>query len=389
MASDDKARTELDADRSALERLRSLTCYKWTYYDPDVLPTWVADMDLPPAPVIVEAVRALVDRGDFGYNGAAASRLPDAFADWQERRHGWSPDVCDVRVFCDVMQAVDVALWLHTAPGDGVVIFTPVYPPFLGTVSKSGRRIVDCPLTEDGWRLEPERLASVIDEGTKAILLCNPHNPTGRMFSREELTAIAEAAQRHDLLVISDEIWSDLTHPGATHVPFPTLGDDAAQRTVTISAASKAFNVAGLHCAAAHIGHPGVAEALRQLPSHVLGAVGSPGAEASLAAWTRGEQWLDETRAFLTAQRDHVASRLAAEAPQVRSSVPEATYLAWLDFREAGLGDDPAAVLLERARVALSKGLDFGPGGAGFARLNFATTRGILDEILDRIVAAL
>ena len=388
MTRDDDNKTWEPMLGADMDRLRSLTCIKWSRYDDDVIPAWVADMDLAPAPVAVEAVRALTDCGDFGYNFAAAARLPEVFSAWQERHHGWRPDSERVRVFCDVMQAVETAVWLHTEPGDGVVLFTPVYFPFFPAVTSTGRRIVDCPLDPNGWRLDPGLLASVIDPTTRAILLCNPHNPTGRVFDAEELSAIAEVAERHDLLVISDEIWGDLTHPGAKHVPIASLGEDIAARTVTISAASKAFNIAGLHCAVAHIGHAGVAEGLAALPRHLLGAVGSPGAEATAAAWTAGEPWLGTVRTHLTEQRDHLAARLAKELPGVGFAVPEATYLAWLDFRELGLGDRPEELILERGRVALSAGLDFGAEGAGFARLNFATSREILDEIVDRIVLA-
>jgi cystathionine beta-lyase len=372
-----------------LRRLRSLTGMKWAWHDSDVLCAWVADMDLPPAPVAVEAVRALVERGDFGYNFAAARQLPEAFSAWEERHHGWRPDVARLRLFCDVMQAVDVALWTATEPSDGVIVFTPIYPPFLTSAAAAGRRLIDCPLDPSGWRLDTDALADAAAQShARAILLCNPHNPTGRAFTREELSAIAETAERHDLLIIADEIWADIVHPGATHVPIASLAETIAARTVTISAASKAFNLAGLRCAVAHLGDAGVHAAVKALPGHVLGAVGTPGAEASLAAWTLGEEWLAETRVHLTEMRDHVAARLAAELPDVRHAVPEATYLAWLDFSAYGLGDDPAKVLLDEGRVALSAGLDFGERGAGFARLNFATTRPILDAVLDRIVAA-
>jgi cystathionine beta-lyase len=374
-----------DAD---VERLRSLTCIKWTHFDDDVIPAWVADMDIATAPPVVDAVRNLALQADFGYNFAAQAKLPEAFAAWEERNHGWRPRVSQLRVFCDVLQAVESALWLHTEPGDGVVLFTPVYHPFYPAVTSTGRRVVDCPLDPDGWRLDPERLEAAIDPSTKVILLCNPHNPTGHVLDAEELAAIAEVAERHDLLVISDEIWGDLVHPGAKHIPIASLSDEIAARTVTVSAASKAFTIAGLHCAIAHVGHAGIEDAYKNLPRHFLGAVGSPGAAATLAAWTEGEPWLAEVREHLTRQRDHLAARLSAELPAVRFDVPDATYLAWLDMRELGLGDDPAKAILERGRVALSAGKDFGQAGAGFARLNFATSREILDEIVDRIVSA-
>lgn len=369
-----------------LARLRSLTCAKWTFFDDDVLAAWVADMDFEPAPEIVDALRALVDRADFGYNFSAFSGLKDAFIDWQSRRHGWEPDPKGVRVWCDVVQAVEAALWLGTEPGDGVVLFTPVYPPFFGAVESSGRRVIDCPLDPADWSLDPERLAAAIDERTTAILLCNPHNPTGRTFSAAELDAIASVAERHDLLVISDEIWADIVHPEGKHIPFGSLDRPAAERSVVVTAASKAFNLAGLRCAIGHVADKQVAEGLAKLPSHLLGAVGSPGAEATLAAWTRAEPWLDATVAFLTQQRDHVAQRLAAELPAARMVVPEATYLAWIDLSGADGGDEPADVLLERGRVALSKGTDFGIHGRGFVRLNFATSREILDAVIDRVV---
>jgi cysteine-S-conjugate beta-lyase len=379
------AREPLSAD---LHRLRSLTSIKWTMHDAGVLPAWVADMDLPPAPAVVAAVERLAARGDFGYNFDAACRLADAYAAWQERRHGWCPDTERLRLFCDVMQAVQTALWLATEPGDGVVIFTPIYPPFLSSVTSTGRRVIDCPLEPPRWRLDPDLLEAVIDERTRVILLCSPHNPTGRVFTAGELEAVARVAARHDLLVISDEIWGDLTHRDTPFRPFASLGEEAASRTVTVGAASKAFNIAGLRCAIAHIGDDRIAAGLAALPDHLLGAVGSPGAEATLAAWTQGEDWLERTRDHLTAQRDHLASRLSDELPEVRFALAEATYLAWLDFRPCALGDDPARWFLEHARVALSAGPDFGPHGAGFARLNFATSRELLDEIVDRMVRA-
>jgi len=386
---------------SELERLRSQTCVKWNHFPDDVIPAWVADMDLPPAPVVVDAVQRLLDCGDLGYNFAAASRIPTAFVERQERKFGWSPkververefawqpEVTGVRLFCDVMQAVETTLWLHTEPGEGVVLLTPVYHPFYHAIEATGCRLVDVPLDPGTWGIDADRLAAAIDDTTRVLLLCSPHNPTGRSFSRDELAAVARIAEERDLLVISDEIWSDLTFTGSAHVPFASVSPEAEARTVTVTAASKAFNLAGLRCAVAHFGHKQIAEKIDALPGHVLGAVGTPGAEATLAAWTLGDDWLAQTLAHLESNRDHLASRLAAELPEVAYSPGAATYLAWLDFSALDLGEDPAAVLLEKARVALSRGLDFGSAGAGFARLNFATSRALLDEIVDRIVAA-
>jgi cystathionine beta-lyase len=294
-----------------------------------------------------------------------------------------------VRVFCDVLQAVDLALWLGTVPGDGVVLLTPVYPPFFRCITGIGRRVVDCPLDPDGWRIDADRLEACIDETTTALLICSPHNPTGRVFTREELMAVAEVAERHDLLVISDEIWADLVFSGSRHIPFASLSGAAEARTVTATAASKSFNMAGLRCAVAHIGVSEIERRIAELPGHLLGAVGSPGAVATHAAWTEGGPWLEGTVAFLEAQRNHLMERLASELPKAAVTTPEATYLAWLDLRAYGLGDDPAAWLLENARVALGSGPDFGEHGSGFVRVNFATTQAVLEEAIDRLVAVL
>jgi cystathionine beta-lyase len=371
-------------DPAQLTQLRGV---KWSSHDADVLAAWVADMDLRPPRVVTDALSDLVARGDLGYNFHAIERLPEAFTTWQEEGHGWRPDPASIRVFCDVLHAIDTVVWLHTEPGDGIILLTPVYPPFLAAVHGAGRRLVDVPLDPGGWRLDPERLRAAVDDRTRVILVCNPHNPTGRVFGDDELAAIGQVAVEHDLVVISDEVWADLLHPGAVHRPLATVSDEVAARTVTLSSASKTFNLAGLRCAVAHLGHRRVAESIESLPTHLLGAVGSPGAEATLAAWTAGRPWLADLRAHLTARRDQVAAALAAELPEVGFSPPQATYLAWLDLRPLGLGEDPAARLLSRARVGLSSGTDFGPGGAGWVRLNFATSEQLLDEVLDRIIA--
>lgn len=369
------------------QELRKLTGVKWAKYGPDVLPAWVADMDLRPPDFAVQAVQQIADRADFGYNFAASANLPELFSAWQERHHGWEPDPGHVIVFNDVLHAIEVTIGLHTSPGSGIVLLTPIYPPFLRSLDGCRRALVDVPLDAGTWRLNRDRLRSAVNEETEAILLCSPHNPTGRVFDAEEREAIAEVVVEHDLVLISDEVWADLTHPGHKHVPMATVSSDLSARTVTISSASKTFSLAGLRCAAAHAG-----ERLRsnfdELSAHYLGAVSSPGAEASAACWSQGDQWAEALRSFLTERRDQVLTRVAADLPGVKVHSPEATYLAWLDFSGTDFGPNPSRRLLEQGKVALSPGPDFGVHGQGFARMNFATSPQLVDEILDRIVDA-
>ncbi len=384
-----QARGEAEPRERSLNELRALDGIKWSRYEAPVIAAWVADMDLAPPAFVAEALSGFAAGGDYGYNFAAVRQLPAVFSDWQRKHHGWTPDETRVRTFCDVLHAIDVALWLHTDPGDGIVLLTPVYPPFITAVKSVGRRIIDVPLQPaDGWRLDAERLESAIDERTRVLLLCHPHNPTGRVFDAAERAAIARIVVEHDLLLISDEVWADLTHPGAAHRPM-ALEAGLTGRTLTVSSASKAFNLAGLRCAVAHVDHAGLAQQLEELPGHFLGAVSTPGAVASLTAWTEGEAWLDRTRAYLTARRDQLVDRLAVEAPEIGLSIPEATYLAWLDLRRFDLQPEPARHLLDTAALALNPGTDFGPDGAGYVRLNFATSAAILDEIIDRLVHSL
>jgi cystathionine beta-lyase len=365
-------------------RCRSRAGVKWSKYGPDVLPAWVADMDFDPPVAVLEALRGHADRGDLGY-GPFSSDLAGHYADWQERHHGWRPDTERIRPFTSALHALEVALWNSTEPGDGVVVFTPIYYPFLDAIAASGRRRVDVPLEPGDWTIRADHLAGAIDDGTRVVLFCNPHNPTGRVFDDAEVSAVAEVADRHDLLVITDEIWGDLLHPGAVHRPLALRDERFRGRLVTLGSASKTFNLAGLRTAVAHVDHPGLLDALGAMPSHLQGSPGTLGIVGTITAWTECDDWLAAVRRTITARRDHLAKRLAVDVPSVSFAPPEATYLGWLDFRATGLGDDPAEVLLDRARVALSSGPKFGTHGSGHARINFATSAAILDQVIDRI----
>lgn len=373
-----------------LSRLRGLDGRKWTRDGPDVLPLWVADMDFQSPDCALDAMRRVIDRGDIGYNFRATEALPEAFAAWQDSLHGWRPDTERLVLFDDVLHALQFILWHMTEPGDGVVLFTPIYPPFRKMVETSGRRVVDCPLDPATDRLDPAVLDAVIDDGTAAVFWCNPHNPTGRVFDSDELDALAEIATAHDLLVLSDEVWADMVHPGTGSTPrrhIPTAAvPGLADRAVTVSSASKSFNLAGLRCAVAHIGSDQVKGMLDGQPDRLRGHVNTLAAEATLACWEQGMPWLNAMRRHIASQFDHLDARLQAEAPRVRWRRPEATYLGWLDGSELGLAGEFSELLRDDAKVVLSPGLDFGTAGRGRARINVATSQVILDEAIDRMM---
>ncbi len=365
------------------ERVHARRGVKWERYGEDVLAAWVADMDFDPPPSVTDALREMIDAGDLGYRLQAADLAP-VYADWQRRHHGWEPDEERVRVFTSALHAMETVLWATTAPGDGIVVLTPIYYPFLDAIADSGRRRVDVPLDPDGWRLDAERLAAAIDPTTRLVLFCQPHNPTGRVFDDDEIAAVAAVVEQHDLLVVSDEIWCDLTYE-RPHRPLATADPRFAGRLVTLGSASKSFNLAGLRCGVAHVDHRPLLDHLATMPTHLLGAPSTLGVAGTIAAWTDGEDWLSWVRGELLARRDRMTERVTADLPGVRADRPEATYLAWLDFSATPLGEQPSYRLLKEAGVALSDGALFGEQGAAFARLNFATSAEILDDLLDRV----
>jgi len=380
-------------DELDVVRLRDRPGAKWQMHGPDVLPCWVADMDVEPAPPVRAALQSYLDHGDLGY---AAVRAPQALAPVaatrMQRRFGWEIDPDHVIVFTDVVQGIEAVLHLWAEPDSGVAIQTPIYPPFLKSVDAGRYRLVDNPLvgTESSWELDVDGLRrAIVSEGCRVLLLCNPHNPTGRAFRRDELEQLAAVADDHDLLVISDEIWADVTHAPNVHLPFASLGPEVQARTVTLTSATKSFGMPAVKCAVAHLGHPGLRERYTALPSHLFGSVSQFGVLATVAAWEEGDEWLAELLGHLGRQRHLLVELMADHLPHVPWVVPEATYLAWLDFRAAGLPCEPCELFLAEAGVALGKGPDFGLHGQGFVRLNFATTGAVLSEIVERMATAL
>jgi len=345
-------------------------------------------MDFPVAPPIRRVLEEAIATGDLGYPMSSLEQtLASTFATWTKSRHGLDVDPVSVVVTTDVVQAIYFAIDSLSEPGDGVLTLMPAYPPYFLALEEKSRRMVahELAVRDGAYRFDAEELRQIVArERPRLLLLCNPQNPTGRVFSRAELLDLASIAVEADLVVIADEIHCDLVYPGSTHIPIASLGDEIARRTITLSSASKTFNLAGLRCAVAACGSEYLAARLRAIPKRQRGRANNLGILAAITAWQEGRPWLDAVIAHLAANRDRVTDELA-QFGQVTCIPPEATYLAWLDMRRTGLGDDPAQELSRRAHVKLMSGPEFGPAGRGHARLNFATTTAVLGEALERI----
>lgn len=367
-----------------LEQLKQRNSVKWRMYEPDVLPLWVAEMDTPLAEPIARALRSAIEAGDTGY--AFDDGFGDAFKRFAEQRYGWRVETTPILV-ADVMAGAKAAMEACTRRGDRVVITPPVYPPFFTAIDQVGRLIENAPLTmtESGLRLDFNRLEREFERAS-AFLLCNPHNPSGHVLNRDELSAVAELAERHNVTVISDEIHAPLTMPGHRHIPFATLDSEAAARSYTLVAASKAWNLAGLKAA---LMVPGPEASTDRLPDELWAGAGLFGVLAGETAFTECVPWLDTVIEALDENRRLLGRLLADRLPAVGYHLPEATYLSWLDLRAVTPEDYPADILLERGRVAVNSGLFFGAEGRGHVRLNFATSPAILTEAVDRMAAAL
>jgi len=382
----------VDLDALTPPQLRARRTAKWSRYPDDVLPLWVAEMDFPTAPAVLEAVRGALDEESLGYPlDAQHSGLADALASWYDREHAWAVDPGRVHLVPNVVKGVGLALETLCDPGP-VIIPTPAYMPFFDVVRLRGRSHVSVPMlratpADDApWVLDLEAIESAVVAGARTVILCNPHNPLGHVHTRDELLELAEVVERHGARVVSDEIHSPLVLEG-THLPYAALSPTAAGHTVTVTSASKAWNVPGLTCAQVVTSNDADEAAWRALPHEKTIGVGTLGIAANLAAYEHGGGWMDQVRARLAVSAALVADAVEA-MPGVEHRVNEATYLAWLDFSALGLDVEPAAWLLEHARVALSDGAAFGAPEHRFARLNFATTGPILDEALGRIASA-
>lgn len=379
----------------APERLRDGHGAKWTAVPRDVIPAWVADMDLGFPEPVADALRRTIDMQDLGYPyWPGGDPVVDAFSERMRTRYGWSPRSMRTKVFSDLIQVLQIVIELTTAPGDAVALQVPTYPPFLAAIQRARRRIVALPFvdTAAGWTFDLDHYRELLTANRPRLLVVvNPHNPTGRAFTRTELRGLAQLALEQDIPVFADEIHSDLTYAPRVHVPFASLDSGVEELTITATSATKAFNLAGARCAVAHFGHRPTWEELGRAPLDYFGTPSVLGREATVAAWQQGQAWLQDIHEILTANRDTVGAWAAAH-PTVGYHAPEATYLSWFDFGATGIADDPARQFLEVGRVQLSPGFEFAQhtdiATRSHARLNFATTPETLAEILERLTRA-
>jgi len=372
----------------SLSHLAKRKSFKWRTYPADVLPAFVAEMDFTLAEPISDAVTAAMALGDTGY--PHLGELGDAFASFAASRLGWTPRADWAFAVPDVMTGIVEVLLAATPHGSAVVINPPVYGPFFFRLGFIGRRLVEAPLRrlDDGsYDLDLDALdAALAEPAVSAYLLCSPHNPVGNVWTASQLLAVADLCLRRDVLLLVDEIHAPLAMPGARYVPFGSIDHPMVERAFVFTSASKGWNIAGLKCGLAMAGSGQAAALLAErwealLSSH-LGLLGS------VAAFTRSLPWLDAAVAQIDENRKLLAALLAERLRGVGYVPGAATFLAWLDCRALGLGDDPAAAFLDRGRVALSPGQDFGSQGAGFARLNIGTSPELVTEAVDRMAVA-
>ena len=376
---------------------RNTSSYKWDFAvengkPADVLPMWVADMDFRAPQPVIDALVAAAQHGVFGYTGTKRAYF-DAIAAWMKKRFDWDIDEKWLIKTPGVVNAFTMAVRAYSKPGDAVLLQPPVYPPMHSAVKTNDRRLVYNELVLHDGRYEidfDDFERKIVSEQVRVFILCNPHNPIGRAWTRDELLRMGDICVKHGVVVVSDEIHQDLVLPGHKHFVFASLKPEFREITVTCTAPSKTFNVAGLHASNIFIEHAAMRGAFNQeLARAGLGSGNQLGIVACQAAYEGGEAWLDELLVYLQGNVDFARTFLAEHVPQVKLIEPEATYLLWLDFRELGMSDaDLNTFVSQQAKLWLNDGPMFGPGGPGFQRMNIACPRSVLEQGLKQLAAA-
>lgn len=377
-------------DDLVIDELRLQRSKKWSWYGDDVLPAWISEMDFPLAPVIRAELISAIERTETGYIPAReVSRLSEACAAWLRRSFCLPIDAAQVQLIPDVTRGIELAIHLFSRSESPILLTTPAYPSFFEVARIAGRPIVEVPMASDHrqYLFDLDSIEAAFRSGAGTLILCNPYNPLGRVFSSNELAALSEIVERYGARVIADEVHSPLVYTPSTHIPYASVSEAASRHSVTLTSAAKGWNVAGLKCAQMVLTNPLDLEIWKRLPAERTRGASILGIFANRVAYEEGGPWLEQIVAYLDGNRRLLADLLTLHLPGVRYIIPEGTYLAWLDCREMGL-DDPARFFLEHSKVALNSGGTFGPPGVGHVRLNFATSRAILTEIVERMATA-
>jgi cystathionine beta-lyase len=373
-----------------MDVLRRRTSEKWRSYPEDVIPMFVAEMDFPLAPAIKRALADAVELGDTGYVDPGDTAAAKAFARYASDKWGWAPAPERMGITTDVSVVIVEAIRRLINPQDGVIITPPVYPPFYDMVPEAGGTVVEVPLLDDGisYSLDLDGIERALAAGARAVLLCSPHNPLGLIHDRRALTDLSRLVARHGGVVISDEIHAPLTHHGHTFTPYLAVSDEARAHGITAVSGSKAFNLAGLKTAFFVAESEPMSALIRSLPEEVTFRTGQFGLIATREGFGSSLEWLNSTITTIGNNFTLLRELLADQLPAVHVRQCQASYLAWLDMRELGWGEDPAQHALDHARVALSSGLTFGPGGQGHARMNLGCSETTIIEAVRRLAAA-
>ena len=370
---------------------RDTESVKWNWYAEDVLPMWVADMDFRSPEPVIDTLRDRVDHGIFGY-GKTPDELNKAIAEHLANRQNWVVEEEAICFISGVVTGFTHAIYSLTEPGDRILIQTPVYSPILKAARATGRVSVESVLVcgDDGcYEIDFDDFEAKAASGVKLFILCNPHNPVGRVFSRDELLRMAEICLRYGILICSDEIHGDLIFSESEHIPVASLSPEISEITVTYFAPSKTFNLAGLSTSVYVAQNSELRSRLAESMKMILGHPNIIGMQAALAAYRDGQAWLESVLAYLEANRDYLVRFVEEELPGISVWKPEGTYLAWLDCRELAVDPSPHQFFLDEARVGLNDGMDFGISGRGFVRLNFGCPRLLLEDGLNRMKSAI
>ena len=377
---------------------RNSDSLKWNYYDEDVIPMWVADMDFVSPQPVIDALKEQVEHGVFGYPQGTIE-LPSELPGFRRliierlaRLYNWEVRPQDIIFLPGVVKGFNLACHALASPDQAVLVQTPVYHPILDAAKTTGIQGREMELTrlQDGcYGVGWDAFEASLSPQTRLFLLCNPHNPVGKVFHKDELTHMAEICLRHGVVICSDEIHSDLVFSEHQHTPIASLDPEIADHTITLIAPSKTYNIAGLQCSFAVIQNEELRKRFLDARKGLVPWVNMMGMKAGEIAYRHGQEWLEQVMDYLQANRDFLYAYVRKEIPELVMGLPEGTYLAWLDCRQAGIQGNPQKFFLEKGRVAFNDGADFGPGGEGFVRLNFACSRVTLKEGLDRVIKAL